>query len=81
MDGGNTDVVRCDDGVQSAHEAQYTVLRGAVLRRPLDALPGCCTGSACQCLWDGKGAKLEYVPTEPITTIAFQESGVRFRLT
>jgi len=26
MDGGDTDVVRCDDGVQSAHEAQYTVL-------------------------------------------------------
>ena len=26
MDGGNTDVVRCDEGVQSAHEAQYTVL-------------------------------------------------------
>jgi hypothetical protein len=28
-----------------------------------------------------KGAKLEYVPIEPIITIAFQESGVRFRLT
>ena len=26
MDGGDTDVVRCDEGVQSAHEAQYTVL-------------------------------------------------------
>jgi hypothetical protein len=26
MDGGDTDVVRCDDGVQSAHEAQYTML-------------------------------------------------------
>ena len=27
-----------------------------------------------------KGAKLEYVPIEPIMTIAFQESEVRFRL-
>jgi hypothetical protein len=26
MDDSNTDVVCCDDGVQSAHEAQYTVL-------------------------------------------------------
>jgi hypothetical protein len=26
MDSGDTDVVRCDDGVQSAHEAQYAVL-------------------------------------------------------
>ena len=28
-----------------------------------------------------KGAKLEHVPIELIITIAFQESGVRFRLT
>lgn len=26
MDDSDTDIVRCDDGVQSAHEAQYTVL-------------------------------------------------------
>jgi hypothetical protein len=81
MDVGDTDVVRCDDGVQRAYEVQYTMLRGIVLRRPWDALPGSCTGSISQCLWDDKGAKLGYVPIEPIIMIAFQESGVRFRLT